>query len=164
MAQAACGNDALVESVRSTTIRELDLHEWGLGRLSLSSTSDRQRLIEVLIGHAKYLPPHERTDFVKTIQGRVRVSGAFPALMMTSAQVRALHAAGMDIGGHTITHPILTGVAHNECMREIQGGRDCLEEIIDAPWIALPIRMENRVATTTRATSRWLGSSASSAP
>jgi peptidoglycan/xylan/chitin deacetylase (PgdA/CDA1 family) len=126
-------NDALIESVRATTIPELDLGNWGLGRHSLASTSDRQRLIDVLLRHAKYLPPCERNEFVRMIQGRVRVSGEFPALMMSSAQVRALHRAGMEIGGHTISHPILTGLSLDECEREIQSGRQRLEQIFDAP-------------------------------
>ena len=28
--------------------------------------------------------------------------------MMTQDQVRTLHRAGMEIGGHTVSHPILT--------------------------------------------------------
>ena len=53
--------------------------------------------------------------------------------MMTSAQVRALHGAGMEIGGHTIGHPILAKVALEECRFEIQGGRERLQQHIDEP-------------------------------
>ena len=35
---------------------------------------------------------------MKAIQARVSVAGDFPDLMMTSAQVRALHGAGMEVG------------------------------------------------------------------
>ena len=126
-------NDALIESVRSTTIREVDLGDWGLGRLPLVNTSDRHRLIDVLLGHGKYLPPPERNEFVKTMQTRLMVRGDFPALMMTSAQVRSLHGAGMEVGGHTIGHPILAKLALEECRREIQGGRERLQQILDAP-------------------------------
>jgi peptidoglycan/xylan/chitin deacetylase (PgdA/CDA1 family) len=126
-------NDALIESVRATAVRELDLENWGLGRHSLSSVSDRQRSIDVLLGYAKYLASSERQAFVNAIQARVMVRGDFPALMMTSTQVRALHDAGMGIGGHTINHPILTRLDRDECTLEIQGGRERLQEIIDAP-------------------------------
>lgn len=126
-------NDALIECVRATSCAELDLTDLGLGRNSLSGTSDRQGLIEALLGHAKYLPPLERDDFVRTIRVRASVSDGFAGLMMTSAQVRALHTAGMEIGGHTIGHPILTSLDVAQCRREIQGGRMRLEKIIDAP-------------------------------
>ena len=52
---------------------------------------------------------------------------------MTSAQVRALHGAGMEIGGHTIGHSILAKVALEECRFEIQGGRERLQQHIDEP-------------------------------
>jgi peptidoglycan/xylan/chitin deacetylase (PgdA/CDA1 family) len=126
-------NDALIESVRSTTVSELDLREWSLGRHALSSTADRQQAIEVLLGHAKYLPTAARDDFVKATQRRLEVSGSFPGLMMSSAQVRALHLAGMEIGGHTMAHPILTSIDLDECRLEIEGGRRRLQEITDSP-------------------------------
>ena len=69
-------------------------------------------------------------EFVKAIQS---VPGDFPDLMMTSAQVRALHGAGMEIGGHTIGHPILAKVALEECRFEIQGARERLQQHIDEP-------------------------------
>ncbi len=125
-------NDALIESVRATQLGEVDLGDWGLGRASLASPSDRRQAIDVLIGHAKYLPSGERNAFVKTMQERLEVSGHFPHLMMTSAQVRALHDAGMEVGGHTATHPILTSLPLDECRREIRGGRERLQQVIDA--------------------------------
>jgi len=126
-------NDALIESVRATTVPELDLDDCGLGRHPLSGLADRQRSIDALLGHAKYLPIAARNAFVKTIQDRLMVPGDFPALMMTSTQVRTLHENGMEVGGHTVHHPILTSLGLDECTLEIQGGRERLQEIIDAP-------------------------------
>jgi len=126
-------NDALIEAVRRTTVRQVDLADWGLASLAAGSIAERQRLIEVLLGHGKYLPTCERNEFVKAIQARVSVPGDFPDLMMTSAQVRALYGAGMEVGGHTINHPILTSLRLDDCKLEIQGGRERLQEIIDAP-------------------------------
>lgn len=44
------------------------------------------------------------------------------------ADVRALRAAGFDIGAHTETHPDLGVVRGEEALREIQGSRTRLEE------------------------------------
>lgn len=126
-------NDVLIEAVRGATLSELDLRDLGLGRYPLAGASDRRELIDVLLAHAKYLAPWERENFVKSIQGFAAVFEASPALMMTPAHVRALHSAGMEIGAHTIWHPILTSLSMDECKREIQGGRERLEEIVDAP-------------------------------
>jgi hypothetical protein len=127
-------NDTLIECARNSTITELDLEDFGLGRYPLSTTFERQLLVSALLGRAKYLPSLARAEFVKTIQ-TARVSCVTSAgLVLTSAQVRELHAAGMEIGAHTMNLPILTSLGIEECSLEIQGGRDILERIIDAPW------------------------------
>jgi peptidoglycan/xylan/chitin deacetylase (PgdA/CDA1 family) len=53
--------------------------------------------------------------------------------MMTSDQVRALHAAGMEIGAHTVTHPILAEVTDERARHEIAVSRSRLQAIIGAP-------------------------------
>jgi peptidoglycan/xylan/chitin deacetylase (PgdA/CDA1 family) len=49
--------------------------------------------------------------------------------MMSSAQVRGLAAAGFEIGGHTVNHPILARLDDSDAKREIAEGRDRLEAI-----------------------------------
>ena len=53
--------------------------------------------------------------------------------MMRSEQVRELHRAGMEIGAHTVHHPILTSLSPTEAKYEISEGRKQLQSIIDAP-------------------------------
>jgi peptidoglycan/xylan/chitin deacetylase (PgdA/CDA1 family) len=53
--------------------------------------------------------------------------------MMTRDQLRGLHRAGVEIGGHTITHPILTSISDEDARREISAGKAELEAIIGAP-------------------------------
>jgi peptidoglycan/xylan/chitin deacetylase (PgdA/CDA1 family) len=50
--------------------------------------------------------------------------------MLSSSQLRELTAAGMSIGAHTVTHPILATLSSEEARREIAQGRDALESII----------------------------------
>jgi peptidoglycan/xylan/chitin deacetylase (PgdA/CDA1 family) len=72
--------------------------------------------------------PAEREDRVDAIAEIVKAD--LPAdLMMTSTQVVALQRAGMEIGGHTITHPVLAAIPIEEASREITGGRHQLEQI-----------------------------------
>ena len=49
--------------------------------------------------------------------------------MMSSDQVRRLHAAGMTIGGHTVSHPILSRLDAARARREIGEGKAQLEAI-----------------------------------
>ena len=52
---------------------------------------------------------------------------------MTSDQVRALHEAGMEIGGHTVNHPILARTDDSVSSVEIANGKEMLEGIIGGP-------------------------------
>jgi peptidoglycan/xylan/chitin deacetylase (PgdA/CDA1 family) len=57
-----------------------------------------------------------------------------PALpVLTADEVRRLHAAGVEIGGHTVTHPDLTTLPYEQARRELADARAALEELIDAP-------------------------------
>ncbi len=48
--------------------------------------------------------------------------------MMTASQVKKLVDAGMEIGGHTVSHPILATLDRNEARREILDGKTALKK------------------------------------
>jgi len=54
-------------------------------------------------------------------------------LMMRRDQVRELHRAGMEVGAHTVRHPILMALPPEQAWKEIVDGRDELAAIVDAP-------------------------------
>jgi len=49
------------------------------------------------------------------------------------AQIREMEATGIDIGSHTVTHPILTRVPADRLRRELEGSRNRLEEMLGHP-------------------------------
>ena len=53
--------------------------------------------------------------------------------MMRESQVRELRAAGMEIGAHTVTHPILLNTAPDAARREIVESGRRLAEILGEP-------------------------------
>jgi peptidoglycan/xylan/chitin deacetylase (PgdA/CDA1 family) len=53
--------------------------------------------------------------------------------LMNDAQVRAWHAAGMEVGAHSRTHPRLTGCTDAELQDEIAGSKADLEALIGEP-------------------------------
>jgi peptidoglycan/xylan/chitin deacetylase (PgdA/CDA1 family) len=126
-------NDVIIEAVRAASVRGADFPEIGARVVAFDNIQARQQAIELLINHAKYLPPSERASFVEQLPRRLGVGTALPTLMMRSSQVRELHAAGMEIGAHTVDHPILTSLDIDGARRQISQGRDRLAEIIDAP-------------------------------
>jgi peptidoglycan/xylan/chitin deacetylase (PgdA/CDA1 family) len=53
--------------------------------------------------------------------------------MMSSAQLRAVHAQGIAIGAHTVSHPILLKLDAQRARSEGDGSRKKLEPLLDAP-------------------------------
>ena len=85
-----------------------------------------------LLGHAKYLAQPERLRLVDEISQRV--GEPLPDnLMMTTRQLLALRDAGMQIGGHTLTHPILARIDDRQARDEIAGGKAHLEALLGQP-------------------------------
>jgi peptidoglycan/xylan/chitin deacetylase (PgdA/CDA1 family) len=124
-------NDTVIELIRRAP-DQVDLTRAGFGVLQLGSVAARQAAIGTLLGKLKYLPLDQRHDQVELLRELIPV--ALPDdLMMTSNQVRQLHAAGMEIGGHTVNHPILARMDPAQARREIADGKDALEALVGAP-------------------------------
>src|SRR5690606_6142579 len=63
-----------------------------------------------------------------------RLGRDLPAdLMMRREQVLELRRAGMDIGGHTASHPILTRLDDSQALEEMRRGREALQESLGEP-------------------------------
>jgi len=52
------------------------------------------------------------------------------ARMMTVEELRELAAAGFEIGAHTVSHPDLSRLGFDECLREMRESRDDLERTL----------------------------------
>jgi len=126
-------NDTVIETLRLSSLDRVDLDEFGLGVLPLGAADQRRRAIATLLPKIKYLSLPGRRDALARLQ---RLAGAPPlpeGPMMTSGQVRQLHHSGMELGGHTVYHPILAVLPDAEARDEIANGQASLQELIDAP-------------------------------
>ena len=122
-------NDGVIETVRAAHGPMLDLSALGLGRYEISNTNEKRTAIHVILGQIKYLPEQAREQRAAQIAELAQVN--LPTdLMMRTTQIRALHAAGMAIGGHTAHHPILARLSPDRARQEIARGKETLEEII----------------------------------
>lgn len=54
------------------------------------------------------------------------------AEMLNEDEVRALAAAGWEIGAHTMTHPDLSQLDYDRCLSEVESSRDALERMTGA--------------------------------
>jgi peptidoglycan/xylan/chitin deacetylase (PgdA/CDA1 family) len=122
-------NDRVIDAVRNCENSELDASELGLGVHSLSTLDERRAAIRAILGQLKDRALEERRTLAERLARLCGlVTDASP--MMTSAQLRELSGAGMGIGAHTATHPILARMDASDARREIADGRDALEGIV----------------------------------
>jgi len=125
-------NDTVIESVRRWPDDEMDLDSLGLGRYPMRSVQERIDALEAIIQRVKYLHPAERLALVDRIPC-LRGLALPDDLMMTSEQVRGLRSAGMSIGAHTVSHPILASTPPDLANREIVLSKAHLEALLQEP-------------------------------
>ena len=123
-------NDTIVESVRACKLQILDLGGLGLGAHRVVSIAEKQAAIAALIGQIKYRSTEDRVTTTRSIAVKAKVD--LPDnLMLTSNEVKQMHAAGMQIGAHTVNHPILARLTTDEARLEIQQSKTTLEGLLN---------------------------------
>jgi peptidoglycan/xylan/chitin deacetylase (PgdA/CDA1 family) len=56
---------------------------------------------------------------------------------LTVDELRTIAADGLvEVGSHTVTHPVLALLKREEQQREIAGGKEALEELLDLPVVS----------------------------
>ena len=124
-------NDTVIEALRRIPGSvALDLP--GLPpALPTTSVAQKRDAIARILRVAKYLEPEQRSLTVERIS-RLAESPLPDNLMMTHEQVRTLARDGMEVGGHTVNHPILSSVDVDTARREIELNRRNLSAITGA--------------------------------
>jgi peptidoglycan/xylan/chitin deacetylase (PgdA/CDA1 family) len=125
-------NDVVLEAVRAAAGPELDLDDLGLGRHPLGSDEQRGHAIDRILARLRYFELDLRSEVAQEVARRARAR-VRTDLMMTSEEVRLLHAAGMEVGAHTVNHPILAGIPLGQARHEMAASRARLEKITGAP-------------------------------
>jgi peptidoglycan/xylan/chitin deacetylase (PgdA/CDA1 family) len=124
-------NDRILEALRTLPQARLDLDDAGLGSYALDTLEARRGAIDTLTEKAKYLPPAQRQALVERLD---RLAGrAQHGPMMTGEMIRALARQGIEIGAHTVSHPILTRLPDARARHEIAESKRQLEDILGAP-------------------------------
>lgn len=124
-------NDSVIEAIRRCGAH-IDLTAAGLGRYVLPDDAARARLAGELLVRLKYLPHAERLQKAQAVAAAA--GGAGPTnLMMSESQVRRLAKLGMEVGAHSVSHPILAGLDDNAASREIAESKAQLEAITGNP-------------------------------
>jgi peptidoglycan/xylan/chitin deacetylase (PgdA/CDA1 family) len=125
-------NDRVLHAFRSSSRKEIDLDSLGLGRHGLTSFAERRAASIGVLRKLKYRPVDERERAAHQIVTLAEASSV-PSLMMTSEEVRSLHRFDIDVGAHTVTHPILAGIDDHRAWHEIAESKRTLEALLSRP-------------------------------
>lgn len=121
-------NDAIVELIRHCD-DVLDLSLYNLGCLKTKSVSQKLSTIKYLIQTLKYCEPPLRDDMLERIKSVVGIE--LPKnLMLTVPEIQKLSASGIEIGAHTVNHPILSKLALRDAETEIIQSKLYLEGLL----------------------------------
>jgi len=124
-------NDHILEALRTMSVNHLDLEDAGLGSYPLGTLEERRQAVALLTEKAKYLAPPLRqalVDRLDTVAGR-----PLREPMLTRQMIHTLVNNGVDIGAHTVSHPILTSLDDDSARAEIVGAKLELEAISGRP-------------------------------
>jgi peptidoglycan/xylan/chitin deacetylase (PgdA/CDA1 family) len=102
----------------------------------------------------------DRDGFVDALRRRLGApEEAARPLYLGPEDVRALAAAGMEVGSHTLTHPNLAALRNGELEEEISGSKTRLERLADAPvrGFAYPFGKRSHVSEEAARTVRLAG-------
>ena len=93
--------------------------------------AESEKVSGELIAHLKTLSEDEKRAWVARLPDMLEVSipvGFFRNLMVSWDQVREMHQNGIEFGGHTMNHPILTRVPLERAKEEIVGSKARVEK------------------------------------
>lgn len=121
-------NDAVIESIRSTGEKFLDLRAYGLDCYDISGKTFHQVLH--VLKNVKYMPYQQRMMLVSELPNILSVE--LPkGLMMDDKDIVDMSRRGVTMGAHTHTHPILANVDDSMAWQEIAASKSYIEKITD---------------------------------
>lgn len=105
----------------------------------------RRRAFKFIVEYLKRVPNAQRLEILDTIDrqyGALYQGDDMPlSKTMNWDQVKEMALAGMEIGSHTVTHPILSNLSESEIQWELTTSKQQLEQILGVPvtTIAYPV-------------------------
>jgi peptidoglycan/xylan/chitin deacetylase (PgdA/CDA1 family) len=126
-------NDRVIQLFSDKNLSSLDLTAADLGVRALGDWPERKQLAVTLLKKLKYLTIEKRLEIIAALYA---ANGGIEAtsLMMTPQEVKQLSDAGVEIGAHTVNHPILKVLPAAQQAREIQESKSLLEQ-----WTGKPV-------------------------
>lgn len=138
-------NDRLIDLIADTERHTIDLSVLEMGQVSLGDVQQRIGVIKTAIGKLKYLDLSARLILINDLY---KNNGAteYPRKMMNKSEIKALADSGVNIGAHTVNHPILKVLDSDQQQQQILQSRDTLQQWLQKPVLdfAYPNGVEGR--------------------
>ena len=126
-------NDAVIECLRRTHLVKIDLADFGLAPAVLNGPASRRQVIEQLLPKVKYAVPSQREHMLDRLHDLCGRPDLPNNLMLTTEGVRKLKQSGLDVGAHSVNHPILSTLSEADALREMADSRAMLQAVVEAP-------------------------------
>lgn len=120
--------EKIIHAIKNTRHKELDLRDL-VGRIvGIKTEADRIELMHSLNSELKNLTEDERSSISQEILERSGVKQTFRASeMLDWDDIREMKGGGIDIGSHTMSHPILSRESEERTHEEIACSREIIE-------------------------------------
>lgn len=125
-------NDRIIDAIRRYTGLSLDLRDLDLDVYQLDTIVNRQESCRRLVAKLKYSPQQLRDGLVSSIEKKMKIEPG-PALALSSSMLSALIESNIDIGAHTVNHPILEKLPDEQAWYEISQSKTDIERLISHP-------------------------------
>ena len=126
----ALWHDRIFDAFRFATVKRVYVSDDHVRELVLEPAEARHRSLELALARARGLYGEAQRQWIEEVEGRLKpdFSIGYSPGMLDWGQIREMHAAGIEFGSHTVTHPILSRIPHDELFKEVQESKQQLCE------------------------------------
>lgn len=123
-------NDLVISAVRSLA---QGTHEFeAIGRIEIRDDASKPDIALRVLRRIRYEPAERRRQIALAMVHHAGIKDQIDKrMMMTDEMIRSLRDAGMEIGAHTKSHPILSSLSDKDARSEIVGSKIYLESLLD---------------------------------
>jgi peptidoglycan/xylan/chitin deacetylase (PgdA/CDA1 family) len=99
------------------------------------ATVEHTLSLRPVLAKAKELYGESRLRFVEQVEEALKpdLDKSLKDRMLTWRQILEMHAAGIDFGSHTVSHPILSRIPYDEMVKELRKSKEQLSERLGGP-------------------------------
>jgi peptidoglycan/xylan/chitin deacetylase (PgdA/CDA1 family) len=125
-------NDRILDAFKNTNVDSFEMEDAGVCRRYLDTVQSRVSTAKEIIKSLKYRGFTVREEMTDRVCRQLAWEPC-STLMMSRNQLVQLRNAGMELGGHTMSHPILANEEDSDVYKEVADGKEYLEDLLQEP-------------------------------